>query len=264
MAHKEHSRQNSEADGRTVMINIENITKRFGAELVLKGVSLQVKKGEVICIIGPSGSGKTTLLRSINFLEAADSGSISIDGVTVNCEKKHHKSISKLREKTSMVFQSYNLFNNKNAIENIMEGLIYARKMPKKQAAEVGRHYLEKVGLLHKQHQYPQSLSGGQKQRVGIARALALNPAVLLLDEPTSALDPEKVWEILELIKGIAQEGQTMIIVTHEMNFARQIASRVVFMEDGGIVEQGTPEKIFLTPENVRTQAFLKRIQFYA
>lgn len=246
------------------MVSIEQITKSFGADKILNGVSLEVAKGEIICIIGPSGSGKTTFLRSINFLDAADSGHIRIDDVNVDCATASHKEITRLRAKTAMVFQSYHLFNNKNAIDNIMEGLIYAKKLPRAEAQKISEQLLAKVGLLNKQHHYPRSLSGGQKQRIGIARALALNPAVLLLDEPTSALDPEKVWEVLALIRDIAEEGQTMIIVTHEMHFARQIADRVVFMEDGNIIEQGPPEQIFLAPRHARTQEFLQRIQFHA
>lgn len=244
------------------MIKLENIHKRFDEEEVLKGASIEVKKGEVVCLIGPSGSGKTTLLRCINFLEKADKGHITIGAVSVDCEAADKKSIAAIRAKTAMVFQSYNLFNNKTALENVMEGLIYTKGIAKQEARKIAENLLAKVGLEHKQDTYPSKLSGGQKQRVGIARALAMNPDVLLLDEPTSALDPEIVGEILKLIKAIAQEGQTMIIVTHEMSFAHEVGSRVIFMEKGAIVEENTPAEIFNHPKEARTKAFLERINF--
>lgn len=244
------------------MIQIKNLRKKFGDHEIIKDVSLNVQKGEVICIIGPSGSGKTTLLRCINFLETADSGEINIQDVQVNLSIVKRKDIHQLRAKTAMVFQSYNLFNNKTALENVMEGLIYAKKNNKEQAKQTSTYYLDKVGLSHRKDFYPKSLSGGQKQRVGIARALALSPEVLLLDEPTSALDPEIVGDILRLIRDIANEGQTMIIVTHEMRFARQVATRVIFMEDGKIVEEGQPEAIFTTPQKIRTQQFLQSVNY--
>ena len=234
------------------MITLNKISKSFSGERVLKEVSLSIHSGEIICIIGPSGSGKTTLLRTLNFLEPADSGQIRIDDVALDCAKAGKKEIEKLRSKTAMVFQSWNLFHNLTSLQNITEGLIYAKKRPRQ------------VGLLHKKDHYPHSLSGGQKQRIGIARALAINPAVLLLDEPTSALDPEKVGEVLELIQTIAAAGQTMIIVTHEMAFARQVASRVVFMENGEIVEQGPAEQIFGAAQQGRTRAFLAQLHYHA
>ncbi|ATA23298.1 amino acid ABC transporter ATP-binding protein [Brenneria goodwinii] len=244
------------------MIRLENIHKRFDDEEVLKGASIDIKKGQVVCLIGPSGSGKTTLLRCINFLEKADKGRITIGSVSVDCEKASKKDIENIRAKTAMVFQSYNLFNNKTALENVMEGLIYAKGIAKKEAKEIAENLLRKVGLAHKQDTYPSKLSGGQKQRVGIARALAMNPDVLLLDEPTSALDPEIVGEILKLIREIAQEGQTMIIVTHEMSFANEVASNVIFMEKGLIVEENIPREIFSNPKESRTKEFLERINF--
>lgn len=247
-----------------MMIAIEKINKSFTGERILKDVSLSIDKGEVICIIGPSGSGKTTLLRTLNFLEPADAGKIRIDDAFVDCGNAGKKEIEKIRAKTAMVFQSWNLFHNLTALQNITEGLIYAQKRPRQQAVASAERLLKQVGLLHKKDHYPNSLSGGQKQRVGIARALAMNPAVLLLDEPTSALDPEKVGEVLTLIQDIAAQGQTMIIVTHEMEFARQVASRVVFMEDGVIVEQGPPEQIFGAARHQRTQGFLARLRFHA
>ena len=246
------------------MIAIEKITKSFSGERILKGVSLSIEAGEIICIIGPSGSGKTTLLRTLNFLEPADAGNITIDNITVDCEHATKKDIQKLRAKTAMVFQSWNLFHNLTALQNITEGLIYAQKRPRHEAIATAERLLKLVGLLHKKDSYPNSLSGGQKQRIGIARALAIRPAVLLLDEPTSALDPEKVGEILSLIQDIAARGQTMIIVTHEMEFARQVASRVVFMDQGEIVEQGPPEHIFGAARHQRTQSFLARLRYHA
>lgn len=247
-----------------MMIAIEKISKSFTGEKILKEVSLSINAGEIICIIGPSGSGKTTLLRTLNFLEPADSGKIKIDDAIVDCAKAGKKEIEKIRAKTAMVFQSWNLFHNLTALQNITEGLIYAQKRPRQEAVATAERLLKQVGLLHKKDHYPNSLSGGQKQRIGIARALAINPAVLLLDEPTSALDPEKVGEVLTLIQEIAANGQTMIIVTHEMEFARQVASRVVFMENGEIVEQGPPEQIFGAALHTRTQAFLARLRFHA
>ena len=244
------------------MIVVKNLRKKFDQHEIIKDVSLTVGKGEVICIIGPSGSGKTTFLRCLNVLEQADAGEVAIDGFNVDFSKVSKKSIYQLRAKTAMVFQSYNLFNNKTASENITEGLIYAKKYSKAEAQKTSDYFLQKVGLEQRKDFYPYSLSGGQKQRVGIARALALKPDVLLLDEPTSALDPEIVGDMLRLIKSIADEGQTMIIVTHEMRFARQVASRVVFMEDGKIVEEGAPEEIFNAPKNARTQQFFQSIDY--
>lgn len=246
------------------MITINKISKSFSGERVLKEVSLSIHSGEIICIIGPSGSGKTTLLRTLNFLEPADSGQIRIDDVALDCAKAGKKEIEKLRAKTAMVFQSWNLFHNLTALQNITEGLIYAQKRPRQEAQDIAERLLKQVGLLHKKDSYPHRLSGGQKQRIGIARALAINPAVLLLDEPTSALDPEKVGEVLELIQTIAAAGQTMIIVTHEMAFARQVASRVVFMENGEIVEQGPAEQIFGAAQQGRTRAFLAQLHYHA
>lgn len=244
------------------MVIIRDIIKHYSGEKILKGVSLDINQGEVICIIGPSGSGKTTLLRSLNFLDPADGGTIKINDVQVNCASANKKEINRLRAKTAMVFQSWNLFHNRTALENITEGLIYAKKMPRRDAFKLAERLLTRVGLWNRKDHYPNSLSGGQKQRVGIARALAMNPALLLLDEPTSALDPEKVGEVLSLIQEIAAEGQTMIIVTHEMAFARQVADRVIFMEEGKIIEQGPPEQIFAAAQQARTSAFLARLQF--
>ena len=240
------------------MIRLTGIRKSFGKDDVLRGISLEVNKGEVVAIIGPSGSGKTTLLRCINFLERPDAGEIRISDLHVNCSKASKKEIHALRRKTAMVFQQYNLFRHKTALENVMEGLVVVRKMPKDAARERGVRLLEKVGLGDKLDAYPSRLSGGQQQRVGIARALAMEPEVILFDEPTSALDPELVGEVLAVIRRIAEEGITMIIVTHELGFAQDVASRVVFMDGGAIVEEGTPAELFARPKEERTKQFLR------
>jgi L-cystine transport system ATP-binding protein len=227
---------------------------------VLKGIDLTVKKGDVVVVLGPSGSGKTTLLRCMNFLERANDGEITIGDVSVNCRHPSKKDILTLRRKTAMVFQHYNLFKHKTALENVMEGLVVVQKLPKETAKEKSLTMLEKVGLSHKADAYPSQLSGGQQQRVGIARALALNPEVILFDEPTSALDPELVGEVLSVIRKIAHEGVTMIVVTHEMGFARDVSNHVVFMDAGKIVEEGKPDDIFARPKEERTKQFFKRI----
>ena len=242
------------------MIRLKNIKKSFGHHEVLKGIDLTVEQGEVVVILGPSGSGKTTLLRCINFLEKPDEGEISIDGQTVDAQRAGKNEVLALRRKTGMVFQHYNLFKNKTALENVMEGLVVARQVPEAAARETSRAFLEKVGLGAKMDAYPSQLSGGQQQRVGIARALALNPQVILFDEPTSSLDPELVGEVLGVMKKVAKEGITMIVVTHEMSFARDISNHVVFMDGGVIVEQGPPEEIFNRPREPRTRQFLQRI----
>ncbi|MFS3915227.1 amino acid ABC transporter ATP-binding protein [Bacillus australimaris] len=245
------------------MIHIKQVHKAFGQNHILKGIDLTVEKGEVVVILGPSGSGKSTFLRCLNFLERADQGEISIDHTTVTFNQAKPKDILALRRKTAMVFQQYDLFIHKTAIENVMEGLVIARKHPKDQAYDIALQLLTKVGLLEKKDAYPHQLSGGQQQRVGIARALALNPEVILFDEPTSALDPELVGETLDVIKQVAQTGVTMIIVTHEMSFAYDIADRVIFMEDGVIVESGTPEEVFEQTKEERTKQFLARFSYH-
>ena len=241
------------------MLEIKHIRKSFGRNEVLKDVSLNVKKGEVVVILGPSGSGKTTLLRCLNFLEKADSGEITIGDKNVVIQNAGRKDILDLRRKTGFVFQNYNLFANKTAIENIMEGLVTARKVPKKDARNIAEETLKWVGLHDKADYYPSQLSGGQQQRVGIARAVALNPEVILFDEPTSALDPELVGEILELIKKVATKGITMIVVTHEMTFAQDVADKVIFMDGGVVVEEGAPKDIFYRPKEERTKQFLAK-----
>ncbi|MNI16230.1 L-cystine import ATP-binding protein TcyN [compost metagenome] len=241
------------------MIKLTQIKKSYGRHQVLKGIDLSVEQGEVVAILGPSGSGKTTLLRCMNYLERPSDGEISIDGFTVNCKRPRKSDIHLLRQKTAMVFQQYNLFRHKTALENVMEGLVVVQKVPKEQARKQSIELLEKVGLGNKLDSYPSQLSGGQQQRVGIARALALNPRVILFDEPTSSLDPELVGEVLAVIRKIAKEGITMIIVTHEMGFAQEVASHVIFIDDGTIVESGTPNELFNSPKEERTKQFLKR-----
>ncbi|MFF2887246.1 amino acid ABC transporter ATP-binding protein [Paenibacillus sp. NPDC057967] len=241
------------------MIRLKQIKKSFGRQHVLKGIDVSVEKGQVVAILGPSGSGKTTLLRCINFLERPSDGEIEIDGISVQCKRPSKTDIHTLRKQSAMVFQQYNLFRHKTALENVMEGLVVVQKVPKEEARERSIALLKKVGLENKLDAYPSQLSGGQQQRVGIARALALNPKVILLDEPTSSLDPELVGEVLSVIRKIAKEGITMIIVTHEMAFAQDVASHIIFMDDGLVVEEGTPAEIFNSPKEERTRQFLKR-----
>ena len=242
------------------MLSVTNVHKAFGKNEILKGVSLNVNKGDVVVIIGPSGSGKTTLLRTIDFLETADKGELVFDDIKTSLAHAHKKTILDVRRKTGFVYQNYNLFANKTALENVMEGLVVARNAPKDLARELAEGALKKVGLADRMDFYPSQLSGGQQQRVGIARAVVTNPDVVLLDEPTSALDPELVGEVLAVLKELAKEGTTMIIVTHEMSFAEEVATQVVFMEGGVIVEQGTPKEIFNNPKEARTKQFLQRV----
>lgn len=242
------------------MLAIQNIQKAFGNSEVIRGVNFQVQHGDVVVIIGPSGSGKTTLLRCINFLERADSGRLTIGDLSVDFQTATKKEIRQIRRKIGFVFQNYNLFANKTALENVTEGLIVARKVPSESARKIALEALDKVGLSDRCSYYPSQLSGGQQQRVGIARALVLNPEVILFDEPTSALDPELVGEALNVIRKVAEEGITMIVVTHEMSFASEVANRVIFMDQGVIVEEGTPHDIFTEPKEERTKQFLKRI----
>lgn len=242
------------------MIKITNLNKSFGDLDVLKGIDLEVKKGQVIAIIGPSGTGKSTLLRCINYLEQPEDGEIEIDDLKVNAKNITKKEIHELRKKTSMVFQTYNLFKNKTALENIMEPLIIVQKMDKKAAEEKALGILNTVGLLDKRDSYPSKLSGGQQQRVGIGRAMAVDPKVMLFDEPTSALDPELVGEVLDVIKKLVENHTTMLIVTHEMRFAKSVSDRIIFMDDGRIVEEGSPERIFNRAENPRTIQFLRQV----
>ncbi|WP_042303180.1 amino acid ABC transporter ATP-binding protein [Paraburkholderia kururiensis] len=239
------------------MIEINAIHKRFHHQEVLKGVSLNVEAGEVVCLIGPSGSGKSTVLRCINGFETYDSGSIAIDGVRVDA---HAKNIHELRMRVGMVFQRFNLFAHRTALENVMEGPVYVRRTPVAQARDEARHLLEKVGLSHRMNAYPAELSGGQQQRVAIARALAMEPAALLFDEPTSALDPELVGEVLAVMRALARDGMTMVVVTHEMAFAREVADRVCFLHGGTICETGAAREVLSHPQHPRTQDFLRRL----
>lgn len=243
------------------MIQLKNIHKKYGDLEVLRGIDLDIKMGEVVSIIGSSGTGKSTLLRCINCLEKADKGIITLDDITVDTQKASKEEILKLRRNTAMVFQGFYLFKNKTVLQNIMEALIVVQKMEKSEAIAIAESVLEQVGLCDKRNSYPSSLSGGQQQRVAIGRAMALNPKILLFDEPTSALDPELVNEVLELIKKLAQQHKTMLIVTHEINFARNVSDYVCFMDQGLIIEQGEAKSVIDNPKNERTKQFLNFIQ---
>lgn len=238
------------------MIEVKHLKKKYEKE-VLKDISFKVEKGDVISIIGPSGCGKTTLLRCLNFLNNSDKGELIFDEDVYDMANINKKQINEIRKRTAFVFQNYNLFLNKTAIENVIEGLIVARKMNKKEAIKIGEEMLEKVGMLERKDAYPINLSGGQQQRVAIARAIALNPDIIYFDEPTSALDPELIGEVLEVIKQLALEKRTMIIVSHEMNFVRNISNKIIFMDNGEIVEEGNPNDIFENPKQERTKEFL-------
>ena len=240
------------------MLEIRNLRKDFGPLQVLKGIDLDVNKGDVVAILGSSGSGKTTLLRCLNFLERADAGTMDFDGRRIELHRATHAEINALRRRTGFVFQNYNLFANKTALQNVTEGLIIARKMPRRTAEELAHAQLVKVGMEDRADYYPSQLSGGQQQRVAIARAMAADPEILYFDEPTSALDPELTGEVLAVMRQLAREGRTMLVVTHEMDFARHVANRVVFMEQGVIVEQNTAEAFFNDPQQPRTQEFLQ------
>ncbi len=240
------------------MISITNLNKSFSNIQVLKKISLEVQKGDVLAVIGPSGGGKTTLLRCMNFLESADSGTLEFDGKFYDLAKITKKEIAQIRSRTAFVFQNFNLFLNKTALQNITEGLITVRKMGKKAAEEKALSLLEKVGLEDKRNAYPQQLSGGQQQRVAIARALASDPEIIYFDEPTSALDPELTGEVLDVMRELAKEGMTMVVVTHELAFAKAVANKTIFMENGQIVEWGNSEQIFSDPISPRTKEFIK------
>ncbi len=240
------------------MLQIEKIEKSFGGTKVLRGVSLRVEQGDVVAILGPSGSGKTTLLRCVNFLETADGGVMIFDGETFHLAHTSRRDIARLRKKTAFVFQDYNLFRNKTALQNVTEGLVVTRRIPKDQALAAARRALEKVGMAGREGHYPHQLSGGQQQRVAIARAIAAGPEIIFFDEPTSALDPELTGEVLAVMRQLADEGMTMLVVTHEMGFARTVSNRVVFMEDGAVVEEGPSQSFFQNPQKARTRAFLQ------
>ena len=242
------------------MIEARKIRKSFGDILVLDDISLKVEKGDVIAILGPSGSGKTTLLRCLNFLEKADSGELVFDDVVYDMKTISKKDIATIRKKTAFVFQNYNLFLNMTAMQNVMEGLVTARKMSKEEAREKALSALEKVGMLDRKDHYPSQLSGGQQQRVAIARALALDPEIIYFDEPTSALDPELIGEVLQVMKKLANEGMTMLVVTHEMNFARNVSNKVILMENSVIVEENDAKSFFENPQEERTKAFVSSV----
>ena len=243
------------ADKKT-MVHVENLKKNFGKLEVLKDISVDIAEGEVVVLLGPSGSGKSTFLRCLNQLEIATAGKILVDGNDVTDK---HIDINKVRENIGMVFQHFNLFDHKTVLENIMMAPVELKKMTKEEAKEKGMQLLKRVGMDSKADCYPSQISGGQKQRVAIARALAMNPKIMLFDEPTSALDPEMVGEVLAVMKELASEGMTMVVVTHEIGFAREVADRVIFMDDGYIVEQGTPQEVILNPKEPRTIDFLNK-----
>ncbi|MCI8947553.1 MAG: amino acid ABC transporter ATP-binding protein [Lachnospiraceae bacterium] len=242
---------------RTNKISVKGLRKSFGHLEVLKGMDVEISEGEVVCLIGPSGSGKSTFLRCLNALETITAGGIMVDGYDLTDKKIN---INKVRENIGMVFQHFNLFSNLNVIQNIMLAPVELKKMSKEEARAKGMELLTMVGLAEKAEVYPSKLSGGQKQRVAIARALAMNPDIMLFDEPTSALDPEMVGEVLEVMKSLARDGMTMVVVTHEMGFAREVASRVIFMDEGVIVEEGTPQEVLLHPTQPRTIDFLNKV----
>lgn len=239
------------------MITVKNLKKNFGDLTVLKGIDVTIEKGECVVVIGPSGSGKSTFLRCLNRLEEPDGGEIDIEGTDL---LSPHTDINEMRQRIGMVFQHFNLFPHKTILENVTLAPIKLKKMPQKEAEDAALDLLRRVGIEDKASVYPSTLSGGQKQRVAIARSLAMNPQVMLFDEPTSALDPEMVGEVLDVMKYLAKEGMTMVVVTHEMGFAKEVANRVLFMADGVILEEGTPEEIFEHPQHERTKAFIKAI----
>jgi polar amino acid transport system ATP-binding protein len=253
--------------GQEVVLRATGIKKRFGANEVLKGVDLTVLRGEVMCIIGPSGSGKSTLLRSMNHLEEIDAGRVELDGELVGYRQRGNryvtlpeKHLAAQRARMGMVFQSFNLFPHMTVLENVVEAPIQVQRRRPKEIRAEATTLLERVGLVDKAQQYPRQLSGGQQQRVAIARALAMKPRLMLFDEPTSALDPELVGEVLEVMKGLARDGLTMVVVTHEMGFAREVADSVLFMDGGYVVERGTPQQVLLQPQQARTKDFLSRV----
>ena len=245
------------ANKKNIKIHVENLNKSFGHNKVLKGISTEIYEGEVVCIIGPSGSGKSTFLRCMNRLETATSGEIIVDGYRISDKKIN---LNKVRENIGMVFQHFNLFANMNVLNNLMLAPVDLKKATKEEAKETAMKLLETVGLSDKADSFPSQLSGGQKQRVAIARALAMSPDIMLFDEPTSALDPEMVGEVLAVMKQLAKDGMTMVVVTHEMGFAREVADRVMFMDEGIILEEGTPEEIFSAPKHPRTIDFLDKV----
>jgi ABC-type polar amino acid transport system ATPase subunit len=245
------------------IVRVTNLYKRFGQIEVLKGIDLAVAPAEVVCLIGRSGSGKSTLLRCINFLEEPDEGQVRVADLTIPAgerTREHQRHLAQLRQRVGMVFQSFNLFAHKTVLENLIEAPLLVKRMPREHAISIAEDLLRKVGLLDKRDVYPSTLSGGQQQRVAIARALAMQPEVMLFDEPTSALDPELTGEVLEVMRDLAREGMTMLVVTHEMGFARDVADRVIFMDSGVFVEEGPPAQCLANPRDERTRRFLERI----
>jgi ABC-type polar amino acid transport system ATPase subunit len=261
-----YARHGTQSHGAVPLVKIDGLEKFFGSNHVLRGCSLEVYPGETICLIGRSGSGKTTLLRCTNFLEEPTVGSVEIDGLRIEADplhprdRAHREKIRQIRQRAQMVFQEFNLFPHMRVIENLIEGPVRVKGLSKEEAIATAEKYLDKVGLMAKRDEYPSRLSGGQKQRVAIARALAMEPQVLLFDEPTSALDPTLVGEVIMVMEELAHEGSTMIVVTHEMQFAREAADRVYFIEDGTFVEVGPPEQVLDRPEDERTRRFLRRL----
>jgi polar amino acid transport system ATP-binding protein len=259
--------QNAAVRNSPFMVKSEEVIKKFGSNTVLRGISLEVRKGEVMCLVGPSGSGKSTFLRCINHLEVVNGGRLWVDGELVGYREKgdklyelHPREAAAQRRDIGMVFQRFNLFPHMTVLENVIEAPIRVKKKPKAEAIARARELLERVGLADKINSYPAHLSGGQQQRVAIARALAMEPKLMLFDEPTSALDPELVGEVLDVMKGLAQSGMTMIVVTHEMGFAREVADSLVFMDGGVVVETGVPREVLANPQHARTQAFLSKV----
>ena len=245
-----------------MMLEIHDVRKQFDSLRVLDGISFDVEKSDVVAILGPSGSGKTTMLRCLNFLEKADSGTMVFDGKRIDLSKATKAEIAELRKKTAFVFQSYNLFLNKTVLDNVTLGLTAGAGMKRKDAVEIATRMLEKVGMADKLSSYPSQLSGGQQQRVAIARALASKPEIIFFDEPTSALDPELIGEVLNVMRQLAEEGMTMLVVTNEMSFARNVSNKVLFLEDGHIVESGPSKEFFANPREERTKAFLRSIEY--
>ena len=244
-----------------MILEAKGVKKSFQGTEVLKGIDLQVEKGDVVAILGPSGSGKPTFLRCLNFLERADAGTLTFDGVPHDLKKITHGEIAAIRKKTAFVFQNYNLFQNKTVLQNVTLGLVSGAKMKKDAAREIAVRSLERVGMAGKLDSYPSQLSGGQQQRVAIARGLALDPEIIYFDEPTSALDPELIGEVLAVMRQLAQDGMTMLVVTHEMDFARNVSGKTIFMENGSIVEEGPSAEFFANPRQERTKAFIRSIQ---
>jgi len=245
------------------IVRVSDLEKYFGKLHVLKGISFEVQPQEVICLIGRSGSGKSTLLRCVNFLEEPSAGTVEVDGLSVPAGERgpeHNHMVHEIRIRTGMVFQEFNLFPHMSVLDNVAEGPVTVKGMPRERAVAVAEKNLAKVGLTHKRGEYPSRLSGGQKQRVAIARALAMEPKVMLFDEPTSALDPELIAEVLDVMKSLAREGMTMMVVTHEMGFAREVADRVIFMDEGEFIEEGPPASLLAKPSDRRTQQFLERV----